>query len=85
VVEGSHGGVEAVMSNSKRVVREVRLVAEGMGYVFDGLTSRGHLKWRNPAGKLVITGSHLSNARSMKNAVAQLRHAAQDAREDIKP
>lgn len=67
--------------SSKRI-REVRLVAEGMGYVFDGLTSRGHLKWRNPAGKLVITGSHLSNARSLKNAVAQLRQGAQAKQEE---
>lgn len=68
----------------KRQVREIRLVAEGMGYVFDGLTSRGHLKWRSPAGRIVITGSHLSNARSLKNAVAQLRQNAETDREEIR-
>jgi hypothetical protein len=59
--------------NGRRHERQISTIAKDLGYIFDGKTSRGHLRWRNPRGTLVIVGRNLGQANSFRNAVATLR------------
>jgi hypothetical protein len=58
-----------------RPLRAVTPIAAELGFRFDGLTRRGHFKWRNRHGFMVITGSKFDEPRSLKNATTQFRLA----------
>jgi hypothetical protein len=70
---------------SKRGPRPLLAEAERLGYCYDGTTRNGHLRWRNKHGRIVITGSDLSEDRTLKNARAQLRQKADEGELDGQP
>jgi hypothetical protein len=56
-----------------------KLIAElagQFGFRFAGMTTKGHLKWRNDSGTLVITVSALDEHRAIKQVRTKFRHAA---------
>jgi hypothetical protein len=70
------------MSKSTRTGRRIlEPEAISLGYRFDGLTAKGHLRWRNQYGRLVVTGNDMPDDRTVKNARGSLRRHACDGKE----
>jgi hypothetical protein len=67
------------MSHShKKYARELKSLAEGLGYTLEGQTRRGHLRWRHADGHFVIIGTDLGNWRNLKNSIRTLRYGARN-------
>lgn len=68
------------MSHRTKATKEIRDEAERLGYVLEGLTARGHLKWRHRLGFFAITGSAVAGTqRHTNNAISELRRRARQA------
>jgi hypothetical protein len=53
-------------AHSRRAFREIAAIAESCGFAFDSKTSRGHLRWRNEHGRLVVVAAS-GDPRAIKN------------------
>jgi hypothetical protein len=63
------------MSHSRMGDRRIGEIARSMGYVYDGITSKNHIRWKHPSGAFCITGNEASTWRVEKNAKRDLKHA----------
>lgn len=61
--------------------REITEIASRHGAVFDGHTAKGHLRWRLPSGRLVITVSKAETPRHIRNVALAFRQQVQRSSE----
>lgn len=64
-----------VSMSNRKIVRELKKLAEPFGYKFDGVTKGGHLRFRGPGG-VVFASATPSCRRSSKNFVREIKRSA---------